>query len=85
MADPLEPHAPCLTIGNLYIQHEEKSFKEMLARANMAVREYRADVHYAAQIHDDAEAKVERLFTKYKSVFSTKLTGRPPCAVPPSA
>ena len=82
-ADPLELHAPCLTIGSLDIQHEKKIFKEMLARANTAIREFRADVHYAAQIPNDAEAKVERLFTKYKSVFSTKLTGRPPCAVPP--
>ena len=54
----------------------------MLARANTANREFRADVHYDAQIPDNAESKVERLFTKYKSVISTKLTGRPPCAVP---
>ena len=82
-ADSLELHAPCLKIGSLDIQHEKTFFKEMLARANAAIREFLADVHYAAQILNDAEAKVKRLFTKYKSIFSTKLTGRPPCAVPP--
>lgn len=58
----------------------------MLARANMAIREYRADVYYATQnIPDDTEARVERLFQKYKAIFSTKLTRRPPGVVPPDA
>ena len=56
-ADPLELHAPCLTIGSLDIQHEKNVLKEMFARANTAIREFCGDVHYAAQIPDDAEAK----------------------------
>ena len=38
-------------------------FSNMLARANMAIRENRADVYYSTQnIPDDTEAIVECLF-----------------------
>ena len=61
-------------------------FSNMLARANMAIKEYLPDVYYATQnISDDTKAIVERLFQKYKAIISTKLTRRPPGVVPPDA
>ena len=61
-------------------------FSNMLTRANMDIREYRADVYCATQnIPDDTEARVERLFQKYKAIFSTKLTRIPPGVVPPDS
>ena len=59
-------------------------FSNMLARANMAIREYRVDIYYVTKnIPDDTEARVERLYQKYKAIFSTELTRRPPGVVPP--
>ena len=82
-ADPLEEEAPCLTIGQLDPIEEEALISAMQDRANDAIRSYRADSYYRAQIPSNAEAQVEYLLKEYRSVFSSKLTGRPPCKIDP--
>ena len=82
-ADPLEDDAPCLTIGHIDPIEEDGLISDMKNRAYDAITSYRTDSFYRAQIPSNAEAQVDYLIKEYSSVFSSKLTGRPPCNIDP--
>ena len=82
-ADPLEQDAPGLTIGKVDQLEEDRYFEGMVQRTLDAVEEYRQDPHLCNQIPVDADARIESIIRKHRSAFSTKLTGRPACAIPP--
>ena len=82
-ADPLEEDAPCLTIGQIDPKEEEALIIAMKNRAYDAITSYRADSYYRVQIPINAEAQIDYLINEYRSVFSSKLTGRPPCNIDP--
>ena len=77
-ADPLEEDAPCLTIGQVDPKEEESLIIAMKNRAYDAINSYRADSYYRVQIPNNAEAQIDYLINEYRSVFSSKLTGRQP-------
>ena len=55
----------------------------MKNRAYDAITSYRTDSYYRVQIPINAEAQIDYLINEYRSVFSSKLTGRPPCNIDP--
>ena len=57
----------------------------MKNRAYDAINSYRADSYYRVQIPTNSEAQIDYLINEYRSVFSSKLTGRPPCNIDPFA
>ena len=67
-ADPLEEEAPCLTIGQVDPKQEEALISAMKLRAYDAIKSYRADSYYRAQIPSNAEAQVDYLIKEYRSV-----------------
>ena len=78
-ADPLEEDAPCLTIGQVDPKEKEALIIAMKNGACDAINSYRAGSYYRAQIPTNSGAQIDYLINEYRSVFSSKLTDRPPC------
>ena len=64
-------------------KEEDQKFNELIQRSRAVVKEYRTDPSYHKEIPDDAADQLEHIIRRYRSAFSTKLAGRPACAIDP--
>lgn len=81
--DPLEAEAPPLHIGEATVEEEDSAFRDVQDKACANLNLYRLDPYYSNEIPEDAEEQLTNLLNKHRMVFSTTLTGRPPCAITP--